>query len=177
MSFFGEIRQLGYVVRDIEAAMHHWRTVMGIGPFFHFEKIPVGDFKYRGETTDADVSIALANCGELQIELIQPLDDHPTPYKDFLGQGLEGMQHVAFWSETFQDDLERAQNAGFEVILSGWAVQEDGLFVYFDDSTSPTPGTMVELSALTGAKKEVFAMVKQVSCDWNGTDPVRRMDA
>ena len=27
---FGEIRQMGYVVRDIEDAMHHWIEVCGV---------------------------------------------------------------------------------------------------------------------------------------------------
>ena len=29
---FGEIRQMGYVVRDIEAAMKHWIETLGVGP-------------------------------------------------------------------------------------------------------------------------------------------------
>ena len=29
--FLGEIRQLGYVVHDIEAAMDHWSRVLGVG--------------------------------------------------------------------------------------------------------------------------------------------------
>ncbi len=45
---FGEIRQNGYVVRDIEAAMSHWTTVLGVGPFFYFERVPIEDFRYRG---------------------------------------------------------------------------------------------------------------------------------
>ncbi len=30
--FLGEIRQLGYVVHDIEAAMDYWSTTLGVGP-------------------------------------------------------------------------------------------------------------------------------------------------
>ena len=30
---FGEFRQVGIVVRDIEAAMKHWTEVLGVGPF------------------------------------------------------------------------------------------------------------------------------------------------
>ncbi len=33
---FGAIRQNGYVVRDIEAALDHWIKVIGVGPFFYF---------------------------------------------------------------------------------------------------------------------------------------------
>jgi hypothetical protein len=32
---FGEIRQNGYVVRDLTAALHHWTTVLGVDPFFY----------------------------------------------------------------------------------------------------------------------------------------------
>jgi hypothetical protein len=32
---FGAIRQSGYVVRDIEAALRHWTSVLGVGPFFY----------------------------------------------------------------------------------------------------------------------------------------------
>ncbi len=31
---FGDVRQNGYVVRDLEAAMKHWTQVLGVGPFF-----------------------------------------------------------------------------------------------------------------------------------------------
>ena len=37
----GEIRQNGYVVRDVEAAMRHWSEVLGVGPFFYFERVPI----------------------------------------------------------------------------------------------------------------------------------------
>ena len=30
--FFGEIRQAGYVVNDIEKAMDYWSKTLGIGP-------------------------------------------------------------------------------------------------------------------------------------------------
>ncbi len=31
---FGSVRQNGYVVRDIEAALKHWTEVLAVGPFF-----------------------------------------------------------------------------------------------------------------------------------------------
>lgn len=176
MSYFGQVRQLGYVVHDLESAMEYWRTVLKVGPFFHFAEIPVGDFRYNDRETDAVVSGALANCGDLQIELLQPKDDKPSAYRDFLRQGREGLQHVAFWTETFDHDLARAEKDGFRTLLSGYAMEPAGRFVYFDDAHSPHPGAMVELSALTGKKKEVFAMVKQRSLDWDGLEPVQRLD-
>ena len=49
---FGEIRQMGYVVRDIEDAMHHWIEVCGVGPWFYIDKLPMFDFYYRGQAGD-----------------------------------------------------------------------------------------------------------------------------
>jgi len=88
---FGEIRQNGYVVRDVEAAMKHWTEVLGVGPFFYFERVPIEGFRYRGEPSPLEASIALANSGPLQIELIEQRNDAPSMYRDFLAAGREGL--------------------------------------------------------------------------------------
>ena len=38
---FGPIRQMGYVVQDIEAAMQHWTRALRIGPFYYAEGAPI----------------------------------------------------------------------------------------------------------------------------------------
>ena len=45
---FGAIRQNGYVVRDINAAMDHWIEVMGVGPWFCFDRVKIDWFRHRG---------------------------------------------------------------------------------------------------------------------------------
>ena len=45
---FGPLRQMGYVVRDIEGAMRHWIDVCGVGPWFYAERLPLTAFSYRG---------------------------------------------------------------------------------------------------------------------------------
>src|SRR4051794_8516145 len=112
---FGPVRQNGYVVRDIEAAMRHWIDVMRVGPFFYFPTVVVEEFKYYGEPSDVQLSIALAQCGPLQIELIQQRNDAPSMYRDFLAAGREGLQHIAFWTERFDDDMRQYRAAGFEI--------------------------------------------------------------
>jgi catechol 2,3-dioxygenase-like lactoylglutathione lyase family enzyme len=169
---FGAIRQNGYVVRDIEAALRHWTTVLGVGPFFHFERPPITDFCYRGTPSALDVTIALANSGPLQIELIEQRNDAPSMYRDFLAAGHEGLQHVAYWTRTFDDDLRRCLEAGYEIGQSG-AVGRDGRFVYF--ATETHPGTVVELSEVGGAKGEFFEFIAAQARDWTGEDPVRRL--
>jgi hypothetical protein len=169
---FGAIRQNGYVVRDIEAALRHWTGTLGVGPFFLFERAAIEDFRYRGEPSALEVSIALANSGPLQIELIQPRNDAPSMYRDFLAAGHEGLQHVAFWTGEFDSELARCQRAGYRVGQSG-RIGEAGRFVYLETETHP--GSVVELSEISGPKGRFFRHVAACALEWDGRDPVRRM--
>jgi hypothetical protein len=82
-------------VRDIEAALKHWITVLGVGPFFDLERVQIDDFRDRGQPSHAEFSIALANSGLLQIELIQQCNDAFSMGRDFLTAGHQGLQHFA----------------------------------------------------------------------------------
>ena len=62
-----------------------------------------------------EMSIALANSGDLQIELIQQRNDAPSMYQDFLAAHGEGLQHMSYWSTDYQALYDRAIAAGFEV--------------------------------------------------------------
>jgi len=170
---FGPIRQNGYVVRDVEDAIHHWTQLLGVGPFFYFESVPIQDFRYQGAPSPLAVSIALANSGPLQIELIQQRNDAPSSYRDFLRAGHEGLQHVAYWTKSFEEDLERVLKQGYEIAQSGTMGGPNGRFVYL--RTEGHPGTMVELSEVSGAKGRFFEHIAEVAKTWDGSQPIRRM--
>ena len=167
---FGPIRQLGYVVLDIEAEMRHWTNVLGIGPWFYAERVPLREFRYRGVPSPAEVSVALANSGPLQVELIQARNDAPSMYRDFLAAGRTGLQHVACWTEDFDADFSRAIAHGLRVGMSG-EVGARGRYAYFE--TESHPGTVVELSEIAGPKGTLFRMIREAAEGWDGGDPVR----
>jgi hypothetical protein len=48
---------LGNVVRHLEAALKHWTTVLGVGPFFYVERARIADLKYKGKSSTADVTV------------------------------------------------------------------------------------------------------------------------
>jgi len=169
--FFGPIRQNGYVVKDIRAAMDHWAKAMGVGPWFYFERVKVDYFRHRGNPSDVHLSIALANSGDLQIELIQQWNDAPSMYKEFLDAGREGLQHVAYWTKDYQAVYDHALAAGYTVGQEGQIGGEQGRFAYFD--TEAHPGTVVELSDISGPKGKYFEFVRETSFGWDGSDPVR----
>src|ERR1700741_1572352 len=91
----GSIRQIGYVVRDLEEAMGSWIS-LGVGPWYVMRGLPLHAL-YRGQPCTATVSLALSNSGDLQIELIQQDDETPSIYAEFLASGREGYQQLAWW--------------------------------------------------------------------------------
>jgi hypothetical protein len=167
---FGEIRQLGYVVKDIEAAMAYWSQTLGVGPWFYNPRVPIKNYQYRGESHEPHNSVALANSGFVQVELIQCRNDVPSMYRDFLRAGHTGLQHVAYWTEDYDADLARLQAQGFKAVMSG-EVGERGRFIYFD--TEYHPGTVIELSEVAGPKGKMFDLIRAASIGWDGSEPVR----
>lgn len=168
---FGAVCQNGYVVRDIEAAMRHWTEVLGVGPFYYIERVRMDWFRYHGEPSDADVSIALANTGDLQIELIQQRNDAPSMYRDFLARGKEGLQHISYWTRTYRADVERYLSLGYKIGQEGQIGGPDGSFVYFD--TESHPGTVIEVSDISGGKGAFFDRIKQAAVSWDGSRAIR----
>ncbi len=170
---FGAIRQNGYVVRDIGAALDHWVSVLGVGPWYYFERVKIDWFRHRGAPFDLEMSVALANSGDLQIELIQQRNAAPSMYREFLDAGREGLQHVAYWTTDYQAVYDRALSLGYRVGHEGQIGGEKGRFAYFD--TEGHPGTVIELSDISGPKGSFFEMVRQASTDWDGSTPIRRL--
>ena len=170
---FGEIRQLGYVVGDVEAAMRHWTEVLGIGPFFYFPRLVVVDSIYRGEPQPLELAVALSNSGPLQIELMQQLNDAPSALRDFTAEHGAGLHHIAYWTDKFDAKLSAAKHAGYDVWHSGAIGSRDNRFAYL--STHSHGGTVVELSEISGIKGQVFAHIAAVAAAWDGTNPIRKL--
>ena len=170
-ALFGKVCQNGYVVRDIAAAMKFWTEVLRVGPFFYVPSVKVDWFKYRGADSAVEMSIALANSGDLQIELIQQRNDAPSMYLDHLKAHGEGLQHMSYWSTDYQALYDRAIAAGFVVGHEGQIGGEQGRFAYFE--TTGHAGTVVEISDISGGKGRFFQHVRKVAETWDGSDPVR----
>ncbi len=169
----GPIRQNGYVVKDIEAAMDYWLNVMGVGPWFLIQKVETDWFRYKGQDSDIDMTIAVANSGDLQIELIQQNNDAPSMYRDFLDAGYEGLQHVAFWSKEYQALYDKLIGDRYVLGHEGQIGGETGRFAYFESTSHP--GSVIEISDVSGPKGELFEFVKQSALDWDGVTTIHRM--
>jgi len=164
--WFGPVRQNGYVVEDLEAAAAHWTKRLGVGPFFLLENVAMVEPVYRGEPCEARISLALANSGDLQIELVVQHDQAPSIYREWLDRGRTGLHHVGF----FVDDIEAAL-AGLDPAPE--RLQHGRTFCYID--TEQHPGTITELIAPDAGMRGLFDTIRQATVDWDGRDPLRRL--
>ncbi|OWJ63742.1 VOC family protein [Inquilinus limosus] len=175
--FLGPARQIGYVVKDIDRAVDYWLRVMGCGPVFHIRSMHIRNFIYRGVPSDPELSIALFMNGPMQIELIQQNNDAPSAFRTFLEQGHHGVQHLAYWTETFDEHLALCERRGLQIEQSGRSGRDGAAnerLVYF--SAEDHPGTMIELSEISGAKGEFFREIAAASANWDGRNPIRHVN-
>jgi catechol 2,3-dioxygenase-like lactoylglutathione lyase family enzyme len=175
---FGAIRQIAFVVRDVEQALRYWTETLGVGPFFVLRDLTPESFRYRGKPSPPPtLTIALGNSGDLQVELIQQHDEHPSAYRDFLASGREGMQHVSSWLTRAEYDatLARMMATGTVVAHEG-AMPGGGVrFAYFATDTTPS-GLVYEIADV--AEPQVYALMQMIADaakTWDGTDPIREL--
>jgi hypothetical protein len=172
---FGNPAQNGYVVHDIHAAMDAW-LAHGVGPWFYFEKVETDWFRHRGEDSAVHLSIALANSGELQVELIQQRNDAPSLYREFLDSGREGFQHMSYWTTGYQALFDQALSLGYTVGHEGCIGGEQGRFAYLENRGTEASGTLIEISDVSGPKGLFFQHVREVAADWDGSEPIRQLN-
>lgn len=172
---FGQPAQLGYVVRDIEAGMEAW-LALGVGPWFYFGAVETDWFRHRGVDSGMEMSVALANSGDLQIELIQQRNEAPSLYKEFLDSGREGFQHVSYWSTDYQALYDKVLAEGFTIGHEGQIGGEQGRFAYLESPATEDAGTLIEISDVSGPKGQFFEHIRDEAAGWDGSEPIRRLN-
>jgi len=166
-----KIIQNSWVVTDIDAAMRHWVRTTGVGPFFVVKGVTLEDQCYRGTPAvkSIDVTFALAQAGEIQIELVAQHNDVKSAYRDLIPAGHAGFHHMALYSHDYDADLADYTRGGFEVAFSGAFAGKR--FCYVD--TSRSIGYMMELIEASDAQASFFAKIIAAAKNWDGTDPIR----
>jgi hypothetical protein len=168
----GTIRQIGYVVTDLNKALAGF-VELGIGPWFVMRGLPQR-VTYRGEPCEITLSLALANSGEMQIEVIQQQDDTPSIFTEFLSSGREGFHQFAYWTEDFEATMQAVGEAGWPVVWSGG--EDVGTqFAYVEPPGCPA--TIIEIMELTETTSGMAKFARDAADGWDGTDPIRNLGA
>jgi len=165
------IVQLAWVVNDLEEAAHRFHRIYNGGPFLMNRHIKLGDPRYRGTPMRTDFSTALAQAGDVQIELIVQHDDTPSVYRDLHAAGSEGFHHVAMIVPDVAQEVERYRALGFDVGFTGRFGSAE--FAYVD--TSSAIGHMTEILPDNEMLRGFFGTVRRAAEEWDGGDIIREL--
>jgi hypothetical protein len=164
------IMQMAYVVEDIDAAMRRWIDELKVGPWFLLESFTGVEPTYRGGPAESEVALAMAYAGHMTIELIQPRDDKPSVYKEWIDERGYGFHHFGVGSLDYDADLRRHLDAGHDLVFA--AKVPTGGRVAYVDTRAELPG-YVELIEMDEATDVAFTRFYAASLGWDGSDPVR----
>jgi hypothetical protein len=168
---FGGIMQTAFVVEDIHASIDHFIRDCAAGPFFLLEHFLGPDQVYRGAPSKADVAIAMGFAGHMQIELIQPLDDHPSVYRETIQKRGYGFHHFGIACRDVDAQMPAYLDRGYQLAFRA-AVPTGGAVAYLEQPGNPAPG-FLELIPATPGMDEHFTGFWKASLGWDGRDPVR----
>ena len=169
--FFGPIRQISYVSRDIDRSMVFFAEKLGIGPWFVVRRHRMENCVYRGAPMELEFSLALSGSGSLEFEIVQQHDDGPSVYRDFIATSPEGLhvQHMAFRCADVDAYMARLREGGFACVQEGLSPKHrHGYFTHPDE-----PDLCVEISAVSEKRARMFAAIQRLAAEWDGADPVR----
>lgn len=166
------IFQNAWVVEDLETAIERWVDEMGIGPFFVAEHgAQFTNLKYRGQPSELSMTVALAQAGPIQVELIQPTTDKPCAYRDSVPEGTTAFHHMCVWTHDIDADTAYFEALGYPAANIGKAGQ--AWFAYYD--TRPLMGCMLEVVEYKPQIEAMFARIAEICRDWDGKRPVRTL--
>jgi hypothetical protein len=112
MKFNGTLYQIGVVVRNLEAGMQHYSTLLGLGPYARLDTSYMG--RYRNWTGRIANRNAFARWANLYLEMIEPGIGESNAMEWLRTRG-EGIFHLGYAT----DDLDQRPGgveACFEVL-------------------------------------------------------------
>jgi len=165
------VMQAAFIVEDLEAAALSWVRTTGIGPFLMVPHVQLAEYDYHGQKSSGLVfSVALAQSGGIQIELIQQHCDSPSAYRDTIARGEQGFHHLAIYTDRYDETYRAYVEQGFVNVVDGRF--GNMRFSYID--TTQAIGCMIELVEEDEAQTEFFTRVAEAAQGWDGvTDPLR----
>jgi len=164
----GPIRQIGYIVSDMDRAIASWLEI-GVGPWFVIRGVPIRAL-YRDEPCEVAISAALSNSGEMQLELIAQDDDTPSIYTEFLSSNGPGYHQLAYWTDNFDATMQAVRDAGWPIVWSGGS--ELGVrFAYLQPPDCPAE--VIEVSELNEVTSGMATYIRDTAAGWDGSDPIR----
>lgn len=168
---FGIVRQIGYVVEDLQAAADCWLRQFGAGPFFLLEGVSFSRWTWMGAPQSLALDIMLGQYGNVMVELIKPRSREASVYAHCLGQSVNAVPH--HYGFLVQDVDAAATRLIAAPAMSMGETPAGSRFGYFD--TRASIGVLTELIEETAETRALMALSADAAVGWDGRDPYRRI--
>lgn len=163
------IVQCAYHVSDVDAAVDRWHKATGIGPFIVRRHIRLGEVFYRGKVSSLDISVAHAQAGDIQIELVTQHCGQPSAFRDSFTPDQEGFHHVAVFPKDHDAMVAHYKMLGHQVSTDLMTAEGRGAS-YVD--TRPLFGHMIEIYRPNPSLFELYAMIAEVAQNGSPRDTI-----
>ena len=114
--------QIGVIVHDVDLAVSKYRDILGLQPWSinHVDtRNGIGrKFKKDGVDIEIKAKIAWIQLGNVEIELIQPLDEDNVYYEHLTTKG-PGLHHIMFEAVDYDQCDADLQQQGYRAIGEG----------------------------------------------------------
>lgn len=126
-----KIEHIGIAVKNLTEANQMYEKLLGVAP-------------YKIESVESEgVSTSFFRIGESKIELLEA--SHPeSPIAKFIEKKGEGIHHIAFAVKDIEQEIERLQKEGFEIINEEPKIGADKQRICFLHPKS-SQGVLIEL--------------------------------
>jgi methylmalonyl-CoA/ethylmalonyl-CoA epimerase len=137
--------QIGIVVPDLDKTTRLLGSLFGIGPFrsVTWPNSPESKYQHRGVEEHILISQAFVQLGQVEIELIQPVEGERNAYKQFLDETGGGIHHILFEVKDIDPVLQALAESGMTVLQSGTGIRPGTRWALLD--TQEQLGFLVEL--------------------------------
>ena len=167
----GGVAQTAFIVPALAPAIGAWVQDMRAGPFFVLDHLLAPGQIYRGQESRADVTLAMGFAGHMLIELIQPLDEHASVYRETIERRGYGFHHLGIAFDDVETAASEYRSRGYEEAYRA-AVPTGGEVVYLDNGSGAEVG-FIELLPVTPAMDATFTRFWEASRAWDGSEPIR----
>ena len=136
------VTQVGIIVADIEKKAQAWADVLGlpVPEIIITDGFDVAQTEYQGAATPARAKLAFFHLGQVDLELIEPVDG-PSTWKDQLDQHGDSLHHIAFVVDGMQEKVAYLGAKGVPLLQRG--EYTGGRYAYVDGAAQL--GAVLEL--------------------------------
>jgi hypothetical protein len=136
------VTQVGIIVGNIEERARAWADMLGL-PMPEIQvtgTVDVAQTEYEGAPTPARAKLAFFHLGQVDVELIEPIEE-PSTWKDQLDRHGDSLHHIAFQIKGMQEKLTYLHSKGVPLVQRG--EYTGGRYAYVDSTAQL--GTILEL--------------------------------